>query len=411
MNEEELKQKSPENLKQGFIPYILLTALITACTLIVLLSYFGLLSFANTVEFSNGRHDPKSVEKLQQVWNAISQDFYQPVDEDKMLEDAAAAIAASVDDVYTTYFSKKEMEAFSERTSGSFQGIGVFVSVEENGRLIIRSMTEDSPAREAGVMVDDEIVSVAGVNVEEIGDEDKIISLIKGEENTKVAIGFFRPHANEVIELEITRRKIKTENILSKIIDNDIGYIQILMFDNEAEDYFEQHLNKLIDSDVKGLIIDLRDNPGGNYEETTKIVDRLIGEGVIVYTEDRNGKREYKNSDAKKIDLPLRVLVNGDSASASEILAGALKDHQAGMLIGTRTFGKGLVQVVQQLRDGSGLKYTRARYFTPNGVCIQGEGIEPDFVVEMPEEYKTWTIADIPMEQDLQLQAALSSFE
>ena len=363
-----------------------LTALFTAVSVIAVLYFSGLLSAAGAVNFRGDGHAIASVQKLQQVWDYLSTDFYEPVDGDRMIEYAAAGMAASLGDAYTMYYTKAEMKAFSERSAGIYYGIGVYVAPGDNGRLRVTGVFDGSPAEEAGVLVDDEIMSVDGVDVSEIADSDKVVALIKGEAGASVLIGFYRPSEGRVVELSVERREIKTDNIFSRLIYTDagmpVGYIQIVMFDGSASEYFNRHLDTLLKSDIAALVIDLRDNAGGDFNETVKIADRLIGEGVIVYTEDRAGHREYRNSDADALNLPIRVLINAGSASASEILAGAIKDSGAGRLVGTVTFGKGLVQNVIELKDGAGLKYTRSRYFTPSGVCIQGTGIEPDIRIE-----------------------------
>jgi carboxyl-terminal processing protease len=326
------------------------------------------------------------VQKLPQVWDALSKDYFEPVDEDRMIEFAAAAMADSIGDVYTTYYTKEEMRMVKEHSAGVFHGIGVTVITGENGRLRITGFVDGSPAEEAGVLIGDEVVSVDGIGIGEIGDPNMVIGKIKGEAGVGVTVGFFRPSDGLEHEFFIERREIKTENILSDILymdgDMPIGYIYIKMFDGAAYDYFERHLDRLLESGIEALVVDLRGNPGGDFEETVKIADRLIGEGIIVYTEDRAGRREYRRSDARALDMPLRVLIDAGSASASEILAGAIKDQGAGRLIGEKTFGKGIVQAVMTLSDGSGLKYTRSRYFTPSGVCIDGGGIEPDILVD-----------------------------
>jgi len=394
-----------------------LTAFFTAVALIAVMYFFGLLSFSDAIRFRGGGHSVASVQKLQQVWDSLSGDFYEPVDEDKMIEYAAAAMANSVGDVYTAYYTKDEMRRFTAHSAGVFYGVGVYVAPGDNGRLRVTSVFEGSPALEAGVRADDEIVSVNGVPVEEIADNDAVVSMIKGEAGTSVAIGFYRPSEDRVLELVIERREIKADNIFSRVIDAGgeggfpIGYIYIAMFDGSAFEFFTRHLDKLLESGVSALIIDLRGNVGGDFEQTVKIAGRMIGSGMIVYTEDRNGKREYREANDTAPGLPLRVLINGNSASASEILAGAIKDNGAGALVGVRTFGKGLVQAVLTLKDGAGLKYTRSRYFTPSGVCIQGSGIEPDIRVELPDRYKSASVAEIPPYDDAQLAAAIEDIE
>ena len=395
------------NNNSFFFRYMLLASLLTATALILVFYAMGVLDLTAMLRFGRGNTNPQSVIKLQQVWNAISSDFYLQLDENKMIEYAAAGIAAAAEDVYTEYYTKEQMAEVNERASGSFSGIGVSVKRGEGGQLIITDVTAGSPAEEAGVLTDDEIVRVDGIAVQEIGSIDAVIAKIKGETDTIVRIGFFRPTLQEIVEFDITRRPIKTENILSEMLEGQIGYLRIIMFDSEADAYFGQHLSQLTENEMGGLILDLRDNPGGNYEETVKIIDRLVGEGVIVYTEDRSGKREYRNSNPEKLEVPFCVLINQNSASASEVLAGAVKDYAAGVLIGTATYGKGLVQAVITFSDGSGLKYTRSRYFTPNGISIHGDGVTPDEIVKLPEEVRNVPVAGIPRDRDTQLAAAI----
>jgi carboxyl-terminal processing protease len=235
--------------------------------------------------------------------------------------------------------------------------------------------------------------------------------MIRGPENTKVKITVYRPSNGEMLEFDLTRKKIKIANIKSRMLEDNIGYIRIVKFDSEINRYFNEHLNKLISNGMKALVIDVRDNPGGYYDQVVAICDRLLPEGTIVYTEDKYKRQDVKKSDAKELGMPIAVLINGNSASASEILAGAIKDHKKGTLVGTKTFGKGLVQASSTLDDGSGLKVTIARYFTPSGVCIHGAGIMPDIEIDVPEEYKDSPISDIPPEKDIQLKAAVENLK
>ena len=385
-------------------------ALLTAFVVIAVLWLAGYLKPPNSVTFGTGGHDASSVVKLQQVWNLLSRGFYEEPDEDKMIEYAAAGMALAVNDPYTIYYPKDEMAKYKDRVAGNYHGIGVYTTREEDGRLVITGFLLDSPAEEAGVLSGDEIISVDGVDVRGESDLDKVVEMVKGADGTMVVIGVFRAQENRTLEFEIIRKVIKVENIKSRIIAGDIGYVQILMFDSSADEYFKKHVDDLIEEGIRGLVIDIRNNLGGGFDSAVAISNMVLGEGVIVYIEDRYGNREYKYSDAGKLDIPIRVLTNGNSASASEILAGAVKDHEAGLVIGTKTYGKGVVQDVVTLNDGSGLVYTKSRYFTPSGVCIDGEGIEPDEAVELPQEYDGVDVSTIPYESDLQLQRAIGSF-
>ena len=242
-----------------------------------------------------------------------------------------------------------------------------------------------------------------------ISDENMIISMIKGKENTRVRITVYRPSEDRYVQFDIKRKRIRASNIKSEILDGDIGYIRIVMFDSEIARYFKNDLNSMLEKGIKGLIIDLRDNPGGSFEQVVEIADSLLPAGTIVYTEDRDGRKEYRYSDRAYTDIPLVILINGNSASASEILAGAVRDHGRGMLVGTRTFGKGLVQELKLLGDGSGIKVTISRYFTPSGICIQGFGIKPDIEVGVYEEYRNLPVSQIPRDRDVQLRSAIGA--
>ena len=210
------------------------------------------------------------------------------------------------------------------------------------------------------------------------------------------------------MDVTVVRKKIVAKlNIRSEMLENNIAYIKLKMFDENISKNFISQVNKLVDEGAKSLIIDVRDNPGGLYNEVVALADRILPRGTIVYTEDRNGKKEVESSDDTSLDIPIVVLTNGNSASASEILAGAIKDFKKGTLIGTKTFGKGLVQSTYGFDDGTGLKVTIARYFTPSGVCIHGEGIKPDIEIKLDDKYKDTSVSAVPREDDLQLQEAI----
>lgn len=357
---------------------------------------------ADSVDYSN-------VLKFNRVMDILRNDFYQKVDTNKMLEGAINGLAESLGDPYTVYFDKEHMEAFLEKSRGSYVGIGVTVNVDDDGLLTVVEPMRGSPAMEAGMRQGDKIVKVDGKDVTSIRDENMIISMIKGKENTRVKITVYRPSENRYVQFDIKRKRIRASNIKSEILEGDIGYIRIVMFDSEIADYFKSDLNSMLKKGIKGLIIDLRDNPGGFFEQVVEIADSLLPAGTIVYTEDREGRKEYRYSDTKYTDIPLVILINGNSASASEILAGAIRDHGRGKLVGTRTFGKGLVQELKLLGDGSGLKVTISRYFTPSGVCIQGTGIEPDIHVGVLDEYRNLPASQIPRDRDIQLRSAIEA--
>ena len=348
-----------------------------------------------------------SVNKFSQVRDILKKDYYKKVDENILVEGAVSGLADSLLDPYTVYFNKEQMNSFMEKSQGSYVGIGVSVNTDSNGVLTIVEPFENSPAKLAGLKQGDRIIKVDDKDVTALRDESMIISMIKGTENTKVKLTVYRPSEDKTLSFEVTRKRIKASNIKSEILTGNIGYIKLVMFDSEIAGYFERDLDKMLSKGIKGLIIDLRDNPGGSYEQVVEIADRLLPEGLIVYTENRDQKKQEKKSDKKEFGLPLVLLINGNSASASEVLAGAIKDHEYGTLVGTKSFGKGLVQELRTLSDGSGIKVTISRYFTPSGVCIQGIGIKPDMEIDSAEEYNNIPVSQIPRNKDIQFRTAV----
>lgn len=325
--------------------------------------------------------------KALQLESYIKQNFLGEVDEQKLIDGQLKGMFQALDDPYSAYMTQDEFKSFTEETEGVYGGIGVIVTPGEDNLITVVSPIEDTPGEKAGLKTGDKIVKV---DDEEFTAEkmDEAVKRMKGKPKTKVTLTILRNHKNgnnEYIDIDIVREEIRLQTVKSDTIDDDIGYIKITSFDELTYKDFKEHLNSLMDSNISGLVLDLRNNPGGLLDVCVDIADELLGEGVIVYTQTKNGERQYENSDREQIDIPLVLLVNEGSASASEILAGAIKDHNRGLLIGSKTFGKGIVQRIRQLNDGSGFKVTVSEYFTPDGINIHGIGIEPDIAVELPE--------------------------
>ncbi len=342
--------------------------------------------------------------KLFQLHDYLLENYYQEIDPNTLVEGALEGMFDSIGDPYTDYLTKREMENMLTETEGSFGGIGVVVTPAKDGYVTVVTPIEDTPGERAGLITGDRIISVNGEKV--TADQlDYAVKLMKGKPGTNVVLSVLREGREEPFEVDIKREQIKLVSVKSEVIDN-IGYIRITSFLSEttAAD-FKQHLKALQQKNIKGLVIDIRGNGGGLLSQCVEIADVLLGEQIIVYTEDRQGTREVEKSDKNKVDLPLALLVNKGSASASEILAGAVKDGGQGTIVGTTTFGKGLVQQVKPLSDGTGFKYTISEYFTPNGTNIHGTGIEPDIEVKLPEELTQQQT--IERKDDIQLQKAL----
>ena len=398
-----------------FLAAIFITALLSSGVTTALLlnnGFRGIFSgissnTAKTVIFDGA--DDEEVRKLQHVYDLLNQHYFTEIDPNFIIEGAADGMANSFKDPYTVYMPKEEYSSYLEHADGSYVGIGVTVQMDENGLLTIIEPFDGSPALEVGLLRGDKIIKVDDTDVTGIRDEDTIIRMIKGVEDTEVNITVFRESENKSLEFTITRKRIKIVNVNGRIIENDIAYIRMNMFDNHAYEDFSTQVSKLTEQGAKALIVDLRDNPGGSYDQVVKICDILLPKGVIVYTLDRNGKKYEELSGEESLDIPTAILVNGYSASASEIMAGALKDHGAGVVVGTTTFGKALVQSLVGFNDGSGLKFTVSRYFTPGGTDINAIGIVPDMEVEPLEQYKHAPASQIPYEEDVQLKRAIDA--
>lgn len=349
--------------------------------------------------------------KAIELENYIKEHFLGEVDTDKLLDGQLKGMFEALGDPYSTYMTVDEFKSFTEETEGVYGGIGVVVTPGEDNLITVVSPIEDMPGERAGIKPGDKIIKVDGE--EFTADKmDEAVKKMKGKPKTSVTITILRTDKdgnNQQIDLKIIREQIRLQTVKSDVIEGNIGYIKITSFDELTYKDFKKHLNSLMDRNISGLILDLRNNPGGLLDVCVDIADELLGEGIIVYTETKNGEKQYEYSDKKHVDIPLVVLVNEGSASASEILAGAIKDHNRGILLGNKTFGKGIVQRIRQLKDGSGFKLTVSEYFTPNGVNIHGIGIEPDVKVDLPDDIEQIGIENL--EGDTQLQAAIEEIK
>ena len=296
----------------------------------------------------------------------------------------------SLDDPYSVYYTHDELVQLQQQTEGIYYGIGAYISQDnEMGYVRVSKIIKNTPAEASGLQQDDYIYKVDGEDMQG-KDSSYVVSKIKGEAGTKVTITVVREGATDPIDIEVERQKIESPTVEYQMLDNDMAYIQITEFDLVTTEQFEEAYKQAQTDGMKGLILDLRSNPGGNLSTVCDIARMILPKGLIVYTEDKYGKREeYTCDGANQIKVPLVVLTNGYSASASEILAGAVKDYGIGTLVGTTTYGKGIVQKVINLSDGSAVKLTVSNYFTPNGNNIHKIGIEPDVEVEFDaEQYK-----------------------
>jgi carboxyl-terminal processing protease len=383
------------------ITWIIITNLITASVLIfVPIKTIGGKVLVNGDDYKFF----KQYEKMKPVNDIIKDNYYEKIDDSKMVEGAIKGMVSALDDPYTVFMNKKEFDELKTSTQGSFTGVGIYIG-DKDGKIVVVAPIEDSPAEKAGIKSGDIITKVNGQEVS-AKESDKAVSMMKGKAGTKVKITIYREGVGEK-DIEVTREKIVFKTVKSEMLPDNIAYIRITTFDENTSKAFVSALDDMKSKGMKGLILDLRDNPGGLLDECKVVADKLLGKGTIVYTLDKDGKKEVLESDEDKINVPLVVLTNGGTASASEIVSGAVRDHKAGTLIGTTTFGKGLVQTVIPLIDGTGIKVTTARYYTPSGECIQKKGIKPDIEVPLPENLKDKPISELNRAEDVQLKKAI----
>lgn len=348
----------------------------------------------------------KIEDKADKIEDIIDTYYLNDVDENNIVENIYKGIMNGLDDPYSVYYTKEEYKKLQEETEGSYVGIGVTVRQDtDTGYIKVVEAFENGPAYEAGVRNNDYITKVSGedINGEEL---DNVVSQIRGKEGTTVDVTITRPSTNQEYTYTIERRSVDVPTIDYEMLKNNIGYIKISEFDTITSSQYIAALEDLEQQGEKGLIVDVRDNPGGVLGSVVEVLQHMLPKGTIVYTEDKNGKGETYTCDGEyEFQKPLVVLVNGNSASAAEIFTGAIKDYGIGTIVGTTTFGKGIVQKLYPLRDGSAVKLTVSKYFTPNGVCIHEKGIEPDVKLEYDAEAQTGD--EYSKEQDNQLQKAL----
>jgi len=379
---------------------------IAAGILLMLVIFFGYDLYDRQVRW-DGQMRPN--DKVSEIYNIVSARSIMPFDRSEMIENMYRGLLAGIGDPYTQYFCREALEAFYVRTEGTFVGIGVRVFMDPLDNLLtLVSVFGDTPAGQAGLLPGDKIVSVDGIDVTKFY-QPEIMALIAGLEGTSVNLGIYRPDENRHFDVDITRARVIVPSVFHEMIETDAGltgYIRIEAFERPTYGQFTSALEALIEQGMDSLIIDVRNNPGGLLDSVVRVARRLIPEGIVVYSEDVNGARTYRRSAGDYLGIPLVLLINGRSASASEVLGGAIQDTSVGTLVGQQTFGKGIVQHIYYLSDETAIKLTVEKYFTPNGRSIHGVGLEPDFAVEM-EESLTRRIGDLPLEEDVQLQIAL----
>lgn len=357
-----------------------------------------------------GQPSEAVINKINKLETLINQYYMEAVDQEAMADGLYKGLLQSLKDPYSVYYTKDEYKALMESSSGIYCGIGASVSQDvKTGIISIVKPFLAGPAYEAGVLPGDVLYKVNG---EEVTGEDltEVVGKIKGEEGSKAELTIIREGETEPMEFSITRRTIEVPTIEYEMLDNKIGYIAVSEFDEVTAEQFRDAVADLDQQGQKGLIIDVRNNPGGLLSTVVDMLDRMLPKGLIVYTEDKYGAREEKYSTAKEeFNKPLAILINGNSASASEIFAGAIQDYKVGTIVGTTSFGKGIVQSIIPLTDGTAIKVTVSKYFTPEGRNIHKIGIEPDVKEELNEDLRQKVV--IEKDEDNQLQKAIGIIE
>lgn len=338
----------------------------------------GYVSITST-EYEQYKKSDAKYAKLAELEAYIKKNYYIPPDEETLALGMYKGIFWGLKDPYSAYLSKEEYEEVKISTTGEFQGVGVTMAPDSAGYINVVSPIDDSPAAKAGIQSGDKIIAIDGDTVSG-SSIDKAVAMMRGKAGTKVAVTILRDGKN--LDFDLVRSKIVMHSVRSNVLDGNIGYIRISSFEEKTATEFKEHLRDLELKKVSGLIIDLRDNGGGLVEISVQVADMLLDEGIVTYTENQKGEKQYHKSTNGATKLPYVLLVNGGTASASEIVAGAIKDHQGGKLVGTQTYGKGIIQVVDPLPNGDAIKLTVMQYFSPNGNVIHNIGIAPDIVVE-----------------------------
>lgn len=338
-------------------------------------------------------------EKMEKIAEIIDEQYIDEVDAKQLEDYIYKGILAGTGDDYSAYYTEEEFNIFMEDSAGNYSGIGVTMQYDSvTGMAKVVSINSKAPAAEVDIQVGDFIYKVDGEVVSVANaDLNSVATKVRGEEGTTVKLTLLRGDNLDEVEVEVERRTVEVESVVGQMLEDEIGYIQITQFEGNTAEQFDEVFKRLKKEGAKGLVLDVRANPGGLVDSVVEIAGYFVPEGLVTYMEDKHGKRQNFNCEGDEIwDKPLVVLIDGNSASASEILAGAIRDYEKGTLMGTTTFGKGIVQQTIMIGDGTAMKLTFAKYYTPNGENIHKKGIEPDIKVEYEtpeegEEYKVET--------------------
>lgn len=378
------------------------------CGALAILLVIGIVSCGmrtNIVPSGNRTVTSDTEKKLGVLRSLIEESFLGEADEKKLEEGLYEGYVSGLEDPYSVYYDAEDTKSFMESSEGEYSGIGaVMTQSKDSGIITLTHVYEDSPAMKAGLRDADILYKVEG---KEVTGEDltEVVSRIRGDKGTEVEMTVLRGKKNEEVTVVAVRDTIETQTVQTRMLEDNIGYLAVSEFDSVTYNQYVKGLSDLEGQGMKALVVDLRGNPGGNLNTVCDILDLMLPKGLIVYTQDKKGeKREMTSDEENQFTLPMTVLVNGNSASASEIYAGAIQDYGLGKIVGTQTYGKGVVQQIFDLKDGTCVKLTIAEYYTPKGRNINGTGITPDVKVEYELDEKN-------PEADNQLETAVEELK
>ena len=384
------------------------TAGVLTGVLVVTLAVGGV-KFVQQRQYNGVLSDTSHVQKIEYLEKLIDQEYLGEVDNAEMAEGMYAGLVYGLGDVYSRYYTADEYAQETASTDGAYAGIGVSIQKNKNGGVQIAECYEGGPGADAGMQTGDVITAINDTDVTDMELSD-VVSLIRENKDKTIVLTVFRENEEKSREISVDVTDVELPSVFGEMLDKKTGYIQITQFTGVTPQQYKDMFAELKDKGMERLVIDLRDNPGGLLTSVCDILREILPEGLIVYTEDKDGNREEETCDGKnKLDMPLAVLVNENSASASEIFAGAVQDHGVGTIVGTTTYGKGVVQELRQLSDGSAVKLTVSNYYTPNGNSINKVGIKPDVEVKLASVLLNKD--EITHEEDNQLQEALNVIE
>ena len=376
------------------------------CTLIIGGGGLKIYDVVQSNERNQGAVTDSFVQKAKYIEETVKESYTGDIDDEQMEEYMYKGMMASLGDPYSAYYTSEEYEELTTETTGSYEGIGVVMQQDVNtGEVKVVRCYEGAPGEKAGLLPEDVLLEVNGESVSGM-ELSEVVDKVKNSQDQVAHLTIAREGESEYLEIDVHLEEVNIPVVQSEMLEDNIGYIALYEFTEQTEPQYMEAFEALKDQGMERLIIDVRNNPGGLLTSVCDILEDILPEGLIVYTEDKNGEREeYACDGENELDIPLAVLVNGNSASASEIFAGAIQDYSKGTIVGTTTFGKGIVQSLIPFNDGSAIKTTTAKYYTPSGKCIHGTGIQPDVEVELSEGLEQET--SISHEEDNQLQKAI----